>query len=49
MDKVCARWVPRILRQEEKYQRVVAPMEFLRHFERERESFFGHIIITDTH
>ena len=46
MDKVCTRCVPRILRQDEKDQRVVTSMGFLRRYEREGERFLRCVITT---
>ena len=45
--KVCARWVPRILKDEEKQQRVLCSMEFLSRYEREGDRFLRCIITTD--
>ena len=47
MNKVSARWVPRILKEEEKQKRVLCSTEFLRRYEREGERFLRRIITTD--
>ena len=47
MHKVCARWVPRLLRPEERETRVAAWREFLRRWETEGISFLHRIVTTD--
>jgi len=47
MHKVCARWVPRLLRPEERETRVAASREFLRRWETEGTSFLHRIVTTD--
>ncbi|XP_060601264.1 protein GVQW3-like [Ruditapes philippinarum] len=47
MNKVCARWVPRLLTDENKATRVDASREFLRRYDRDGERFLRPIITTD--
>ena len=47
MNKVCARWVPRLLTDENKATRVDASREFLRRYDRDGERFLRRIITTD--
>lgn len=47
MNKVSARWVPRILSDDEKLQRVQSSTEFLSRYEREGDRFLRRIITTD--
>jgi histone-lysine N-methyltransferase SETMAR len=47
MNKVCARWVPRLLTDENKATRVDASREFLRRYVRDGERFLRRIITTD--
>nr|XP_034307818.1 histone-lysine N-methyltransferase SETMAR-like [Crassostrea gigas] len=47
MQRVCARWVPRLLKEEEKQRRVLCSREFLRRVRSGRENFFDRIITTD--
>jgi len=47
MHKVCARWVPRLLRPEERETRVAASREFLRRWETEGTPFMHRIVTTD--
>lgn len=46
MQRVCARWVPRLLK-EEKQRRVLCSREFLRRLRSGRENFLDRIITTD--
>ena len=46
MSHVCARWVPRLLTDDEKRARVVAARQFIRQAESD-DTFLGHIITTD--
>jgi len=45
--KVCARWVPRMLSDEMKAERVCISWELLEHFEKEGEDFLKKIITGD--
>jgi histone-lysine N-methyltransferase SETMAR len=47
MNKVCARWVPRLLTCEQKVARVTASEEFLERVEADGDAFYGKIITTD--
>ena len=47
MKKVSARWVPQILKDEEKQQRVLCSTEFLSRYEREGDRFLRRIITID--
>jgi histone-lysine N-methyltransferase SETMAR len=47
MNKVCARWVPRLLTDENKATRVDASREFLRRYDRDGERFLRRIITTN--
>lgn len=47
MVKVCARWIPRLLTDKQKNERVLVSEEFLRRYRREGERFFNRIITTD--
>lgn len=47
MNKVSARWVPRILSTEQKERRVTDSRAFLRRYRREGEAFLDRIITTD--
>ncbi|XP_060594070.1 protein GVQW3-like, partial [Ruditapes philippinarum] len=47
MNKVCARWVPGLLTDENKATRVDASRECLRRYDRDGERFLRHIITTD--
>lgn len=47
MNKVSARWVPRLLTVEEKERRVIDSKAFLRRYRREGEDFLDRIITTD--
>ncbi|XP_052681413.1 protein GVQW3-like [Crassostrea angulata] len=47
MQRVCARWVPRRLKEEEKQRRVLCSREFLRRVRSGRENFLDRIITTD--
>ncbi|XP_061193231.1 protein GVQW3-like [Saccostrea echinata] len=46
-EKVCARWVPKLLSADEKNRRVLASEEFLRRWKNEGELFLNRIITTD--
>lgn len=45
--KVCARWVPRLLSDEDKRRRVAASEAFLKRFERQGQRFLDRIITVD--
>ena len=47
MSKVCARWVPRLLKEHERETRVRCSEEFVRRYENEGEDFLDRIITTD--
>lgn len=47
MQRVCARWVPRLLKEEEKQRRVLCSREFLCRVRSGRDNFFDRIITTD--
>lgn len=47
MNKVCARWIPRILSEENKKARVLASKEFLRRHRVEGDQFLDRIVTTD--
>ena len=47
MNKVCARWVPRLLTDENMQDRVSASREFLRNAQRGGDAFLDSIITTD--
>ena len=47
MERVCAQWVPRILTDENRMNRVVASQAFLRKWRSEGERFLDRIITTD--
>ena len=47
MNKVRARWVPHILREEEKQKRVLCSTEFLQRYDHEGEQFLQRIITTN--
>ena len=47
MSKVCARWVPRLLKDHERETRIRCSEEFVRWYEREGEEFLSRIITTD--
>ena len=47
MSKVCARWVPRLLTDDEKKARIAHSTSFLRRWEQEGDSFLGRIVTTD--
>ena len=49
MERVCARWVPRILTDENRMNRVVASQAFLRKWRSEGERFLDRIIIPTRH
>ena len=47
MHRVCARWVPRLLKVEEKQKRISCSKEFLRRLRSGQEEFLNRIITTD--
>lgn len=47
MHKVCARWIPRLMSEENKIKRVSVSKKFLARFRREGDSFLDRIITTD--
>ena len=47
MNKVCARWIPRILTEENKTNRVSASRNFLDRYRKEGDGFLDRIITTD--
>lgn len=47
MRKVSARWVPKLLTQDQKDNRVIASQEFLSRYEQEGDTFLDQIITTD--
>ena len=47
MNKVCARWIPRILTEENKKTTVSASMEFLRRQRLQGDQFLDKIVTTD--
>lgn len=47
MQRVCARWVPRILKYEEKQKRISCSLEFLRRHGSGLQNFLDRIIIID--
>lgn len=47
IQRVCARWVPRLLKEEEKQRRVLCSRKFLRRVRSGRENFLDRIITTD--
>lgn len=47
MNKVCARWVPRLLSAENKEVRVKASQAFLRRWRREGDRFLDRVVTTD--
>lgn len=47
MNNVCARWVPRLLKDEMKATCVVAFRQYLRRYAKEGELFLRRIITTD--
>lgn len=47
MSKVSARWIPRLLKEEEKQRRVDCSATFLRRFDTEGDDFLNRIITTD--
>lgn len=47
LSKVCARWVPRLLSDQHKEQRVDAALQFLQFFEDEGEGLFDRIVTGD--
>ena len=47
MEQMCARWVPRILKDENRMNQVKASQAFLRKWRSEGEQFLDRIITTD--
>lgn len=47
MSKVSARWVPRLLKDEEKQRRMDCSVEFLRRYDAEGDMFLNRIVTTD--
>lgn len=47
MSKVSARWVPRLLKEDEKQRRILCSAEFLRRYDAEGDNFLNRIITTD--
>ena len=47
MHRVCARWIPRLLKVEEKQKRISCSKEFLRRLRSGQEEFLNRIITTD--
>lgn len=47
MERVCARWVPRVLTDEDRMKRVAASQAFLRKWRSAKERFLDRIITTD--
>ena len=47
MRKVSARWVPRLLTDEQKARRVECSMEFVNRYEKEGDQFLNNIITMD--
>lgn len=47
MERICARWVPKLLSSDERKKRVNASLSFLKRFKEEGEGFLDRIITTD--
>ena len=47
MRKLCARWIPKVLLECQKAQRLESCQRFVKRFEREGEHFFRRIVIAD--
>ena len=45
--KVCARWVPKVLTEEHKKQRVACALTFLMRFHKEGDGMLSHIVTGD--